>query len=196
MPTTTPKGRPDQNGQQSQSGQGGNRPHSGQIVIMSGPPGSGKTSVAKALIPLLPQPVACIEGDRFWKFIVKPDTRERHQNFRTLIRSMTAACIPFARSDFTVVLDFSIPPAMLDTLRTIVKEIPLHYVLLRPSVETCALRAAGRDAGKIADYETLRGFYTLFAGEGAGDALCDETASPETLAAQIVSGLAAGRFKR
>lgn len=193
MPTTTPKGRPDQNGQEGQSGQSG---QSGQIVVVSGPPGSGKTSVTRALIPLLPQPVAFIEGDRFWKFIVKPDARERHQNFRTIIRSMTAACIPFARSDFQVVLDFAIPPAMLDTLRATVKEIPLHYVLLRPSIETCALRAAGRNAGKIADYESLRGFYTLFVGEGAGDALSDETASPEALAAQIISGLTAGRFKR
>lgn len=187
MPTNPTRGRPDQNGQQA---------HNGRIIVLSGPPGSGKTSVARALVPLLPQPVAWIEGDRFWKFIVKPDVRERHDNFRTLIRSMTAACIPFARSDFQVVLDFSIAPAMLDTLRTIVKETPLHYVLLRPSVETCALRASGRDAGKIAEYETLRGFYTLFTGEGAGDALSDDSASPETFAAEIVGGLAAGRFKR
>ncbi|WP_321843469.1 phosphotransferase-like protein [Paraburkholderia bannensis] len=187
MPTNTPTGRPEQNGQPV---------HDGQIIVLSGPPGSGKTSVARALVPLLPQPVAWIEGDRFWKFIVKPDARERHENFRILIRSMTAACLPFARSGFHVVLDFSVPPAMLDTLRTIVKDIPLHYVLLRPSVETCALRASGRDAGKIADYETLRGFYTLFTGEGASDALSDDSAAPTTLAAEIVSGLAAGRFKR
>ncbi|WP_322044588.1 phosphotransferase-like protein [Paraburkholderia sp. J67] len=193
MPTTQPQGRPDQNGQHEPNGQPDPR---GQIIVLSGPPGSGKTAVTRALIPLLPQPVACIEGDRFWKFIVKPDARERHENFRILIRSMTAACLPFARSGFHVVLDFSVPPAMLDTLRTIVKDIPLHFVLLRPSIETCALRAAGRDAGRIAEYENLRGFYTLFAGESAGDALNDDTASPETIAADIVSGVAAGRFRR
>ncbi|MBN3857287.1 hypothetical protein G3N59_28265 [Paraburkholderia sp. Ac-20340] len=187
MPTTPSTGRPDQNGQPV---------HTGRIIVISGPPGSGKTAVTKALIPLLPQPVACIEGDRFWKFIVKPDARERHDNFRTIIRSMTAACLPFARSDFQVVLDFSIPPAMLDTLRTIVKDIPLHYVLLRPGIETCALRASRRDAGKIGDYETLRGFYTLFAGEAANHAISDESATPDAIAAHIVSGLAAGTFKR
>jgi hypothetical protein len=97
-----------------------------------------------------------------------------------------------------VVLDFSIPPAMLDTLRTIVKEIPLHYVLLRPDIETCALRASRRDAGKIADYETLRGFYTLFAGDAANanQTISDESATPDAIAAQILSGLAAGTFRR
>ena len=43
------------------------------VIFLSGPIGAGKTTVAKALLPLLPAPLAYIEGDTFWSFIRKDE---------------------------------------------------------------------------------------------------------------------------
>ncbi len=42
------------------------------VVMLSGPIGAGKTTVARELVDIWPGPLAYIEGDRFWSFLVKP----------------------------------------------------------------------------------------------------------------------------
>ncbi len=161
----------------------------GRVIILSGPIGSGKTTVAKLLLPTLPDPAAYIEGDQFWPYIVKSAKRDKRQNFHTIMRSMTAAALPFARTGFTVLLDFSIPPDFLTTTRAILKDVPFDFIVLRPSLAICAQRALTRPEGKIADYAPYRSFYDLFA--GVQHAISDDTASPEDLAERIRVGLAA-----
>lgn len=112
------------------------------VIFLSGPIGAGKTVVAKALLPLLPAPLSYIEGDTFWSFIKKDGKRGMQENFPVLVRSMTAAAVPFARSGFRVLIDFSIPPTFVDTARKILKEVPFDFVLLRPSLQVCVERAA------------------------------------------------------
>ena len=70
------------------------------ITILSGPVGAGKTTVARELLGLLPAPVSYIEGDTFWSFVEKPHSADRREVFQVLMRSMTAAAIPFARTRF------------------------------------------------------------------------------------------------
>jgi len=41
-----------------------------EVTILSGPIGAGKTAVSKALIALWSAPLAYIEGDQFWPFLV------------------------------------------------------------------------------------------------------------------------------
>ena len=43
------------------------------IVLLSGPVGAGKTTVAQELIKAAVDPTVYIEGDKFWFFIVKGD---------------------------------------------------------------------------------------------------------------------------
>ena len=81
------------------------------VIFLSGPIGAGKTAVAQELLPFLPEPLSYIEGDTFWSFIAKAGERGLRDNFSVLVRSMTAAAVPFARSGFQVLIDFSIPPA-------------------------------------------------------------------------------------
>ena len=164
------------------------------VIFLSGPIGAGKTTVAKALVPLLPPPLAYIEGDTFWSFIRNDGERGLHDNFPVLVRSMTAAALPFARSGFRVLIDFSIPPTFVDSARKILKEIPFDFVLLRPGFEVCAQRAATRKEGAIRDSAMLRNFYARFQ-EGRVEAICDGTADPESLARRIAEGLDQGCFR-
>jgi len=145
-------------------------------------------------LPLLPPPLSYIEGDTFWSFITKDGERGLRDNFPVLVRSMTAAAVPFARSGFRVLIDFSIPPTFVDTARKILKEIPFDFVLLRPSFEVCANRAATRQDGAITDRARLKSFYGRFE-EGTIEAICDDNADPEFLARQIADGLNHGRFR-
>lgn len=165
------------------------------VIMLTGPIGAGKTTVARQLIALLPAPLTYMEGDVFWSFISKPapggDPRER---FGLIMRAMTAAAIPFARMGYSVVLDFSIPPHFLDTARKILKELPLDYVMIRPSMAVCEARASGRAEGKIAEYGKYRDFYALFA-EYAGEVVCDEESSAPAIAQRIQEGLKAGIFR-
>jgi len=110
-----------------------------------------------------------------------------------ITRAMTAAAIPFARSGYEVLIDFSIPPQFLGTARKIVKDLPLNYVVIRPSLSICEIRAASRVEGRIIDYASYRDFYGLFEASPI-PAVCDNEADAGTVAMRIYEGLGAGKF--
>src|SRR5271168_3352630 len=92
------------------------------IVILSGPVGAGKSTVAHELVALSSGPIAYIEGDTFWSFIAKgAENRRREKNFRMIMTAMTGAALPYALYGYEVILDFSIPPWFLETAQKIVK---------------------------------------------------------------------------
>src|SRR5580698_10337813 len=102
------------------------------IILLSGPPGAGKSTVAKELVYISTGPVAYIEGDKFWSFFAKEwEDMEKGRNFRTVMRSVTAAAIPYALNGYETIVDFSIPPRFLETAMKMTKprEVPLHYVV-------------------------------------------------------------------
>lgn len=150
--------------------------------------------MAQQLLPLLSAPLSYIEGDTFWSFIKKGGERGLRDNFPVLVRSMTAAAVPLARSGFQVLIDFSIPPTFVDTARKILKEVPFDFVLLRPSLQVCVERASSRETGAITDYARLKNFYALFE-EGSIEPICDDAADPASLARRIADGLNQGRFR-
>ena len=162
------------------------------VILLSGPIGSGKTTVARQLIALLSPPVFYIEGDTFWPFFVNRDMHSRREQFRFMMRSMTAAAVPLAKEGYQVIVDFSIPPDFIDTARKIVKDLPLHFVLLRPSLDVCAKRAATRQDGRITDYNG--GFYELFEAT-KWNAICDDQADARELAVRIRDGLDRADFR-
>lgn len=72
--------------------------------------------------------------------------------------------------------------------------MPFDFVLLRPSFEVCAQRAASRQEGAIRDQVMLKTFYTRFE-EGTVQPICDDSADPESLARRIAEGLDQGQFR-
>ncbi|MGA2348603.1 MAG: AAA family ATPase [Candidatus Sulfotelmatobacter sp.] len=167
------------------------------IVILSGPVGAGKTTVARELVALSAAPLAYIEGDTFWSFLAKGDKKQAvNKKFKMTMTAMTAASLPYAASGYETILDFSIPPWFLDTARAIakVREVPLDYVVLRPSEQVCAARAAARAEGKIADYASYRELYGIFDGVER-NTIQDDTSHAKVVAARIREGLDAGVFR-
>ena len=164
----------------------------GAVIMLSGPIGAGKTTVSKALIDLWSGPLAYIEGDTFWFFLAKPIAGGPRKNLQAVMRAMTAAALPLARSGYDVLLDFSIPPQFLPTAQKIVREIALDFILLRPPLPVCAARAAKRPEGKILDYD--EDFYAMFKAE-ARHMIGEDAPEPAVAAQRIKDGVAAGQFR-
>jgi tRNA uridine 5-carbamoylmethylation protein Kti12 len=167
------------------------------IIILSGPVGAGKTTVAKELVAISKAPLAYIEGDKFWFFIAKAERAQiAEKNFRMIMRSMVAAAIPYALNGYETIVDFSLPPWFLDTALKMAnyRDIPLDYVVVRPSIEICATRAATRTDGTIKDYKRLRELYKDF-DEAEPNTIADDEADASTVAKMIRQGLDEGKFR-
>ena len=107
---------------------------------------------------------------------------------------MTAAALPYSRAGYETIVDFSIPLWLVDRLRARFTDISFEYVVLRPAIEVCAARAAGRVEGRIEDYTPYKSFYAEF-DAAKPNLVCDDAADPASLAALIRDGLDEGRFR-
>jgi predicted kinase len=166
------------------------------LILLSGPIGAGKTTIAKELVKLTPRPTAYLEGDRWWPFFDEgANTFSKQRNFRLAMSSMIAASLPLLRGGYDVILDFTIPPSDLDLVRKIVgdREVTLHYVCVMPNLETCALRARERAEGKIPDYSDHEEFFQAFQASPTR-AIASQTPAAET-AAEISTLIEGGELR-
>jgi hypothetical protein len=153
------------------------------VTILSGPIGAGKTAVSKELIALWSAPLATIEGDQFWPFLVRRAEGDRRADFRVIMRAMTSATGSLARTGYEALLLLD-SPAFLPTAQKILGRAPL---------EVCAARARDLAEGKIAKYD--RGFYALFAAEERHVVAPDNGKSPKAIAEILHTGLKEGSFR-
>ena len=124
-----------------------------QVVILSGPSGAGKSSVAEALAQRYDRTVH-LETDVLFRAIrmgfVHPMLPESDRQNRMIARAAARAAGAFAQELFAVFIDGVIGPHLLpiyiDELR--VAAVPVHFVLLLPSVEESVRRVAPRTAGR------------------------------------------------
>ncbi len=123
-----------------------------QVFLISGIPGAGKTTVARALAARFPR-AAYLEGDKIGELVVSgrvlPHEEPHDEASRQLVvrrRSMCRLADTFADAGFVPVIDDVVVSAgVLATYREEVQTQPLVFVQLAPRLEVVRARDAGRD---------------------------------------------------
>ncbi len=169
----------------------------GEIVVVTGPPGAGKSTMARALVEHFDLAVL-LQGDWYFERIVRGwiepwTTPSRHQN-AVVTRAIAASAREYALGGYAVVVEGIVGPWFLDTFVPAVEGVPVHYVVIRPSAETAMARAVARGAPALVDPEPIAHMYRAFEALGAHERHVVDTSghTVDDTVTEVQARLAAG----
>jgi predicted kinase len=168
------------------------------LTIVSGSPGAGKTTLARALA-LGSNRGVHIASDSFYSFPIQPidpTTPESHAQNGVIVRAVGAAAHAFVSGGYAVFVDGIIGPWFLPALlEPFPGESSVSYVLLwcDPAVALARVRERQGSGESPRVLQMNRAFFDL---EAYSAHRVDTTAlSRDSALEQVRSGLAVGRFR-
>ena len=171
----------------------------GSLLLLTGPPGAGKTTVGK-IIASQSSRSACISSDWFWTTIVNghipPWKGAADDQNRVMISSAVAASMRMANAGYATVLEGIFGPWHFEQLKAELAEcrVPVNYVVLRPSSDTCLVRAQGRvlesDEHRYAltEEEPIRHMWLQFSSLGSNENYVIDSSDLDTGSTALLVG--------
>ena len=125
----------------------------GEVIVVTGPPGSGKSTVAEQLAALL-DPSALVTGDDFFGFLrsgaIPPWQVDAHEQNTAVLEAAAAATGRMA-GYCEVVYDGIVGPWFLGTFSAATRLENLHYAVLLPPLDACLERITRRQGHGFTD---------------------------------------------
>ncbi|MGW7521634.1 AAA family ATPase [Streptomyces sp. NPDC054796] len=145
----------------------------GRVVVLAGPPGAGKSTVARRIAARHERAVH-LHTDDFWSYIVagsvppyEPASDAQNQ---TVLSVIAGAAFTYASGGFVTVVDGVVGPWMLHHFRTAMAaawRTRADYVVLRPRRKVTLARAMARtEPGALVDQSPLGLMWDRFADLG------------------------------
>jgi predicted kinase len=172
------------------------------VLILTGPPGAGKTTVAAELVARSPRAVH-LESDRFFQFIRsdyvepwKPESDEQNRVVMGIVAEAAARYV--AAGYFTVIDGILIPGWFLEPVRDALRDAghPVGLAVLRAPMVLCIERVQEREGEPSVDASALEQLWHSFADLGAFEANVLELdgEGADGVADTLAQGLADGRL--
>lgn len=176
----------------------------GMIILMSGPCGSGKTTVSRLLADSSDGPAVHMHTDDFYGYIrrgyIPPWQDGSGDQNETVVNAAAACAREYALGGYRVFVDGVVGPWFLGPWQSLAGDgMDLRYIVLRPEERSVLDRAAGREQRSEFPLkpENVSAMWQMFAdlGRYEAHALDNTGQSPEETAANIRAALAGGRYK-
>ena len=136
-----------------------------EVVVVTGPPGAGKSTVARVLVELY-DPSALVLGDEFFGFLGRgavPPWLSRAQAQNGAVIEAAGAASGRLAKHCHVVYDGVLGPWFLPAFIEAAGRRSLHYVTLLPPLQVCLDRVRTREDHGFTDLPAAEGMWYQFA---------------------------------